>query len=76
MGKQTVKAVVQDQGCVAQVLKDEVIADLRVTQLENNKSELEIVLKYFEGKPVIATLKRFSRSGLRQYRGRASCRRS
>ena len=44
---------------------------LRVTPLENNKSELEIVLKYFEGKPVIATLKRFSRSGLRQYRGKS-----
>ena len=57
---------------IAQVLKDEgYIADLRVNQLENNKAELEIVLKYFEGKPVIATLKRFSRSGLRQYRGKS-----
>lgn len=57
---------------IAQVLKDEgYITDLRVTALENNKSELEIVLKYFEGKPVIATLKRFSRSGLRQYRGKS-----
>jgi len=57
---------------IAAVLKDEgYITDLRVTQLENNKSELEIVLKYFEGKPVIATLKRFSRSGLRQYRGKS-----
>jgi small subunit ribosomal protein S8 len=57
---------------IAQVLKDEgYIADLRVNKLENNKAELEIVLKYFEGKPVIATLKRFSRSGLRQYRGKS-----
>jgi small subunit ribosomal protein S8 len=34
------------------------------------KPELEIVLKYFEGKPVIERLERFSRSGLRQYRGK------
>ena len=56
---------------IAQVLKDEgYIADLRVVHGENNKSELEIVLKYFEGRPVIETLKRVSRSGLRQYRGK------
>ena len=57
---------------IAQVLKDEgYITDLRVNNIENNKAEIEIVLKYFEGKPVIATLKRFSRSGLRQYRGKS-----
>ena len=56
---------------VAQVLKDEgYISDLRVTQGENNKAELEIVLKYFEDRPVIDQLKRASRSGLRQYRGK------
>ena len=72
VGKQTVKAPSSKiKVAIAQVLKDEgYIADLRVTALENNKSELEIVLKYFEGKPVIATLKRFSRSGLRQYKGK------
>jgi small subunit ribosomal protein S8 len=72
VGKQTVKAPSSKiKVAIAQVLKDEgYITDLRVTQLENNKSELEIVLKYFEGKPVIATLKR-SRSGLRQYRGKS-----
>ena len=31
---------------------------------------IRIELKYFEGKPVIETLKRVSRSGLRQYRGK------
>ena len=57
---------------IAQVLKDEgYITDVTVTQLANNKAELEITLKYFEGKPVIETLKRFSRSGLRQYRGKS-----
>jgi small subunit ribosomal protein S8 len=34
------------------------------------KAELEIVLKYYEGKPVIERLHRVSRSGLRQYRGK------
>jgi len=31
---------------------------------------LTITLKYFEGKPVIETVKRVSRPGLRQYRGK------
>ena len=55
---------------IANVLKDEgYIADARVTP-NGAKAELEIALKYFEGKPVIETLKRVSRSGLRQYRGK------
>ena len=72
VGKQTVKAPSSKiKVAIAEVLKAEgYITDLRVTKTENNKAELEIVLKYFEGKPVIETLKRFSRSGLRQYRGK------
>src|SRR3546814_11108278 len=55
---------------IAKVLKDEgYIADSRVTE-NGAKAELEIVLKYFEGKPVIERLHRVSRSGLRQYRGK------
>jgi small subunit ribosomal protein S8 len=55
---------------IAGVLKDEgYIADSRVTQ-DGAKAQLEIVLKYFEGKPVIEKLQRVSRSGLRQYRGK------
>jgi small subunit ribosomal protein S8 len=38
--------------------------------LDNNKSELEIALKYFEGRPAIERLDRVSRSGLRVYRGK------
>jgi|SRR5690606_24789093 small subunit ribosomal protein S8 len=55
---------------IAKVLKDEgYISDMRV--IENGaKAELEIVLKYFEGRPVISQLQRVSRSGLRQYRGK------
>ena len=55
---------------IANVLKAEgYIGDLRVTE-NGAKAELEIVLKYFEGRPVIEQLKRVSRSGLRQYRGK------
>ena len=56
---------------IAAVLKDEgYILGSRVTDLGGGKSELEIELKYYEGRPVIEQLKRFSRSGLRQYRGK------
>jgi len=56
---------------IAAVLKDEgYIVDSRVTEAGPGKSQLEIVLKYYEGKPVIERLERYSRSGLRQYRGK------
>lgn len=56
---------------IAAVLKNEgYILDSRVTEIGPGKSELEISLKYYEGKPVIERLQRFSRSGLRQYRGK------
>jgi small subunit ribosomal protein S8 len=55
---------------LANVLKAEgYILDVRQIG-DAKKPELEIVLKYFEGKPVIERLERFSRSGLRQYRGK------
>ena len=55
---------------IAHVLKGEgYIGDFRVTE-NGAKAELEIALKYFEGKPVIERLQRVSRSGLRQYRGK------
>ena len=56
---------------IAKVLKDEgYIRDAQVTKAEGNKAELEIALKYFDGKPAIDHLQRVSRSGLRQYRGK------
>lgn len=56
---------------IVKVLKDEgYVTDFRVTPVANHKSDLEVMLKYFEGRPVIASLKRVSRSGLRQYRGK------
>ena len=71
VGKQTVKMPSSNiKVAIAGVLKAEgYIADSRVNTVDN-KPQLEIVLKYYEGKPVIETLKRVSRSGLRQYRGK------
>lgn len=51
---------------VAQVLKDEgYIGEFAVDS--EAKPTLNIDLKYYEGKPVIETIKRVSRPGLRQY---------
>lgn len=54
---------------VAKVLKDEgYIEDLAVEG--EGKPQLKVKLKYYQGKPVIETLKRVSRPGLRQYKGK------
>ena len=56
---------------IAKVLKDEgYVRDFQVTKAENNKSVLEIALKYFEGRPAIEKIDRVSRSGLRVYRNK------
>ena len=55
---------------IAAVLKDEgYITDFRVDE-NNGKPNLEVTLKYFEGRGVIDSLKRASRPGLRIYRGK------
>ena len=55
---------------IASVLKDEgYITDFRVDE-NNGKPNLEVTLKYFEGRGVIDRLKRASRPGLRIYRGK------
>ena len=71
VGKPTVKMPSSNiKVAIAGVLKAEgYIADSRVNTVDN-KPQLEIVLKYFEGKPVIERLTRVSRSGLRHYRGK------
>ncbi|RCU43262.1 MULTISPECIES: 30S ribosomal protein S8 [Corallincola] len=52
---------------IAAVLKQEgYIADFSVS--EGPKAELEIALRYFEGKPVVETIQRVSRPGLRIYK--------
>ena len=72
VGKPTVKMPSSKiKVAIANVLKAEgYISDLRVTDLGGGKAELEVQLKYFEGKPVIEKLQRVSRSGLRQYRSK------
>jgi small subunit ribosomal protein S8 len=53
---------------IAAVLKDEgYITDFRVDE-NNGKPNLEVTLKYFEGRGVIDSIKRASRPGLRIYR--------
>src|SRR6476659_2820716 len=55
---------------IAQVLKDEGYIDGFAVKAEGAKSELEISLKYYAGRPVIERIERVSRPGLRIYRGR------
>jgi len=53
---------------IANLLKEEgYISDFIVST--DVKPQLEVALKYFEGKEVIETIKRVSRPGLRVYKG-------
>jgi small subunit ribosomal protein S8 len=54
---------------IANVLKDEgYVSGYRVEQ-QDGKDVLVIDLKYYQGKPVISSLERVSRPGLRIYKG-------
>ena len=55
---------------IAQVLKDEGYIDSFSVRTEGAKSELDIALKYYAGRPVIERIERVSRPGLRVYKGR------
>lgn len=57
---------------VAEVLKDEGYITGYSVEAEGAKATLSIDLKYFEGTPVIETIKRVSRPGLRIYRNKDS----
>jgi len=58
------------KAAIAKVLKDEgYITDFSVAE-QDNKAALTITLKYYEGKPVIDSISRYSRPGLRAYRGK------
>ena len=54
---------------IAQVLKDEGYIDGYQVKPEGAKSELQVALKYYAGKPVIERIERVSRPGLRVYKG-------
>jgi small subunit ribosomal protein S8 len=55
---------------IAQVLKDEGYIDGFSVRVDDGKSQLDIALKYYAGRPVIERIERVSRPGLRVYRGR------
>lgn len=46
------------------------VSSATTEEVAKGKTELTLELKYFEGKPVIEMIKRYSRPGLRQYRGK------
>jgi len=59
------------KSAIAQVLKDEgYIIGFSDTE-EGGKPTLNIVLKYYQGRPVIEMIQRASRPGLRLYKGKS-----
>ena len=60
------------KAAIAQVLKDEGYIDSFTVKPNEGKPELEIVLKYYAGRPVIERIERVSRPGLRVYRGKGT----
>lgn len=54
---------------IAAVLKDEGYIDDFSMQANDGKPQLNISLKYYAGRPVIETIARVSKPGLRVYRG-------
>lgn len=72
VGKKTVKMPSSKlKIAIATLLQNEGYLAAAQVQTIENKPVLEIALKYYQGRPVIEKLERFSRSGLRQYRGKA-----
>jgi small subunit ribosomal protein S8 len=57
------------KAAIAQVLKDEGYIDGFQIKTTDGKSELDIALKYYAGRPVIERIERVSRPGLRVYKG-------
>ena len=55
---------------IAKVLKDEGYIDDFAVREGSSKSELDIALKYYAGRPVIERIERVSRPGLRVYKGK------
>ncbi|NIM28525.1 MAG: 30S ribosomal protein S8 [Gammaproteobacteria bacterium] len=55
---------------IARLLKEQGYIRDFSSEVEGGKPELAIVLKYHEGKPVIETIKRVSRPGLRIFKSK------
>jgi len=60
----------KEKESIAAVLKDEGYVTSFETTGEGAERTLSVELKYFEGTPVIETVKRISKPGLRVYRGK------
>ncbi|MEI8054635.1 MAG: 30S ribosomal protein S8 [bacterium] len=59
------------KAAIAEVLKTEgYILDYRAEEIDNKK-QLVLDLKYYQGKPVIENIRRISRPGLRVYRDKS-----
>ena len=73
VGKAAVKMPASKaKAAIADLLKAEgYILDAQVVK-EGTRANLEIRLKYFEGRPAIERIERVSRSGLRVYRGKSA----
>jgi small subunit ribosomal protein S8 len=59
--KESIAAVLQEEGYTG---------EFEVADNPGNKKTLTIKLKYFDGKPVIETIQKVSKPGLRIYRGK------
>ena len=55
---------------IAKVLKDEGYIEDYDSEMDGNKSVMRVVLKYFDGAPVIDKIDRISKPGLRIYRAK------
>ena len=73
MGKQAVSMPASKlRQALAELLKTEgYVLDSRRSE-NGGKAQLEIKLKYFEGRPAIERIERISRPGLRVYRGKGA----
>lgn len=60
----------KEKESIAAVLKDEGYVTSFETTGEGAEKTLSVELKYFEGTPVIESVKRISKPGLRVYRGK------
>ena len=60
----------KQKAAIANVLKEEGYILDYSEEGQGAKKQLSITLKYFEGKPVIETIKRASRPGLRVYKSK------
>lgn len=58
------------KAAIAKVLKEEGYIENFSSSMDGQKANMTIVLKYFQGAPVIESIKRVSKPGLRIYRSK------